>query len=160
MISRVLGLSLVSCVVFVAAANVKYDINYARVKNADELDTGVLERAKFGYTLELVGSGELIRIDSKVSGIFVEDCVSVETNDNETRIRRVVNSKCSAEPQDIDSSTQNQVKREDINEIKIKKSDALIKGKSKKCKDALNDLRNSPIGPKRADARRRVSEEC
>lgn len=148
-----------------AAADDLYEVNYGVVESIAAIDTRLLEADKFGYTVKLLESNKLIQIESKVAGILLGDCVSLDTKDDESRIRRVANANCnivfgrdSTGELDI-AEVEREVERKIPVKTEVSKStsDEL---RTPACERAIEKLNEAPMGSKRREARQVVAKVC
>ena len=145
-----------------------YSVSYGIVQAAQDQPTAWYKPQLSGYTVRMIDSARFVRIVSKTEKILVGDCVAIDSNGEDSTIRRVENMKCQTAVTTLTSVSTQQMQNAgtSVNSNEITGNGETITAKTKEngrssaCDNALEVLKNTPFGPKRREARQHAASVC
>ena len=153
----------------VFAADSYASVSYGTIQEANEIANPWYNSATYGYTIKLIESGKLIRIESQTDKIMQGDCVAIDSGDKGKSVRRTNNSYCAIKVNDTSSDTETaiksetsvkQAKTEHKNSPKTANNSSKSTEVSEACQSAIDLMKQKDFGPQRRKARQHAYQVC
>ncbi|MPY21174.1 hypothetical protein FM037_20375 [Shewanella psychropiezotolerans] len=153
----------------VFAADSYASVSYGTIQEANEIANPWYASATYGYTIKMIGSEKLVRIESQTNKIMQGDCVAIDSSDKGKSVRRTNNSYCAIKIKDTSDNNQSSIKPvTDVKQAKSehKNSPKMASNNSKSseitdaCQLAIDLMKQKDFGPERRKARQHAYQVC
>ncbi len=144
-------------------------VSYGTIQETNEIANPWYASATYGYTIKLIESGKLVRVESQTGKIMQGDCVAIDSSDKGKSIRRTNNSYCTIKANSISSDNETTIKSETSTKqatVAHKNSTQTANNSSKSneisavCQSAIDQMKQKDFGPERRKARQHAYQVC